>query len=521
MARPRKTPLQESSSRPLTKVERIKEQLKKKSPEELRDLYEKVQEYNRRRNENLCKKFIPNVKSEEFIKNIGNDEIFINLFCAANGVGKTATLCNIVANIVFGAQSPYFEPYPLYNNWPYVKKGRIISDPTTIAQMIIPELKKWFPSNRDIKRWWTKKEGKNYEAKFLTASGWEIDLMTTEQQAKEFESVTLGFVALDEPCPKDIYTATIARMRTGGILFWTLTPLSYSAWIKDEIYDKRDGKFVEVVTASVWDNCKDIPNTRGVLTRENIDKMISQYPHDERESRIEGKFGHLLGRVHKMFDERIHVIKPFKITPDKFVVAKAHDTHPRVEDHINWIAIDEKGTKYIVNELAIKGTTAEMAAQIKMIEKNEGYRMIDHLIDPSAFNEDKRAVTNPIAHQFWDEGIDYRRGSKDLAGCIQRFDDALYYEEKDNHLVVAPELYILDTCRGTINQLNSYVWDNYHGKSADEKQPKPKPKDKNDHFVENVHRLVMENYQFEPIRDKFQNNKEKNKFRRQGFNRAY
>lgn len=854
------------------KIEKIKARLKNKSPEELRDLYAKIEELKKRRNENLCKKYIPNKKCEQFIKNVGNNEVFINLFTAANGVGKSCLGANMVANICFGPQNKYFENMPIYEDFPYIKKGRIISDPTTIREMIIPELKKWFPSNRDMIRWETKKEGKNYEAKFRTSTGFEIDMMTTEQSAKEFESVTLGwcldentrvlmgdgihkkiknirvgdtvvsygkeetqirmprsqykrkvtavynngekdcfkittskgyavtataehrfytskdgwkelkdistedklcikehdikgapkekwkmallgaligdgclsgknvhftcfsgryleeiksilpsnlyltalarnqfyissktprrnelkeylkdvglwghksgtkfipeevftannesvkiflshlyatdgwfsgksvgygttsrqlaedlqlllrrfdiaasfikkksqkpgkwndqywvvinrsrdvlsfcenvqvdskseqqykvkieaerrcftkgkkcslntiksrrlvaikkiepvgkrhvydisvekshnFLAngilthncwIDEPCPKDIYLATVARLRAGGILFWTLTPLSYSAWIKDDLYDKRDGVFIEYVSASVWDNCKDIEGTRGVLTRDNIDKMISQYPLDERESRIEGKFGHLLGRVHKWFDERIHVVKPFKIDPEKYVVAKAHDTHPRVPDHINWIAIDDKGRKFICNELQVTGTTADMASQIKAIEKNEGYRMVDHLIDPSAFNEDKRAVNLPVSQQFWDEGIDYRRGSKDLDGCIRRTDDALYFEEKEGQLIVEPELFIFNTCRGTINQINSYVWDEHKGRSADQKQPKPKPKDKDDHYVENVHRLVMENYQFEPIKDKFA--KKKKTFARKGFNRAY
>jgi len=501
------------------KIAKYKEKLKHKSPEELRELYDKLEELKKRRNENLCKKYIPNKKSEEFIRNIGNNELFINLFCAANGVGKTCVGSNIVANLCFGPQNQYFKNLPLFEDFPYIKRGRIISDPTTISQMIVPELKKWFPSNRDMLRWETKKEGKNYEAKFFTKTGFEIDLMTTEQSAKEFESVTLGFVWFDEPCPKAIYNATIARLRAGGVIFWTLTPLAYSAWIKDDIYDKRDGNLIEVITANVWDNCKDTPGARGVLTTENINKMISQYPLDERESRIEGKFGHLLGRVHKWFDERIHVVKPFKIDPEKFVVAKAHDTHPRVPDHVNWIAIDEKGRKFIVDEVTLEGTTVDMAAQIKRIEKAGNYRMIDHLIDPAAFNEDKRAISNPISNQFWDEDIDYRRGSKDLDGCIRRTDDALYFEEKDGHLIVEPELFIFNTCRGTINQINSYVWDEYAGKSADQKQLKPKPKDKDDHYVENLHRLVMENYQFTPIKDKF--TKKRQKIKRQGFNNAY
>jgi len=68
---------------------------------------------------------------------------------------------------------------------------------------------------------------------FTTNNGWEIDLMSNEQDVKEFESVDLGFVWIDEPMPKDKFMATIARGRLGMIMIWTFTPLTYSAWIKD------------------------------------------------------------------------------------------------------------------------------------------------------------------------------------------------------------------------------------------------------------------------------------------------
>jgi len=478
----------------------LKELIQKKlkdNPEKAKRLNDLLEEKKRREIENLCEKYTPNLKCEEFIKIVGENKTFVNLFSAANGVGKTAVGANIVANICFGKQNEWFE-HPLYKKFPYVKRGRIISDPTTIKKQIIPELKKWFPSNRYDVRYATEKEGKPYECKWTTDTGFEFDLMTTEQAAKEFESVTLGWVWIDEPCPQDIYLATIARMRTGGIIFWTMTPLAYSAWIKDEIYDKRDGVNIEYVEADVWANCKDIEGTRGILSKENIEKMISQYPEDEKEARINGKFGHLLGRVHKAFNRKTHVIKPFKIELEKYVVVKAHDTHPREPDHILWMAIDEKGTKFFIDELVISGTTAEMAAKIKMKEQVGEWRMLeDDLIDPSAFNTDERTSEISVADKLRDEGIVYRAGSKDLAGCIRRTDDALHYEERAGELVKAPEIYWFETVPVAIRQMEKYVWDEYRGKSADEKQPKGRPKDKDDHQVENAHRLLKEEYEFE------------------------
>ena len=179
--------------------------------------------------------FIPNGKTEEFIKMVGSGEVFVALLSAANGVGKTACGVNIVAHLCFECSCPYFN-YPLFKDFPFEKKGRIVSDPTTITQQIVPELKKWLPKLR----YQTNNEGKNFEAKWTTDTGWEWDLMTYEQDPKEFESVTLGVAWFDEPPPQEIYKATISRMRRGGIVFITQTPLKGSAWLYDSFVVSPD-----------------------------------------------------------------------------------------------------------------------------------------------------------------------------------------------------------------------------------------------------------------------------------------
>lgn len=179
--------------------------------------------------------FTPNGKAEEFIKLVGKGEVFVSLFSAANGVGKTAVGCNIAAHIMYACSCDYFN-FPMFKDFPFEKKGRIVSDPTTITQQIVPELKKWFPALR----YQTQNESKNYPSKWFTDTGFEFDLMTYEQDPKEFESVTLGWAWFDEPPPQEIYKATVSRMRKGGIIFITQTPLKGSAWLYDSFVVSLD-----------------------------------------------------------------------------------------------------------------------------------------------------------------------------------------------------------------------------------------------------------------------------------------
>lgn len=484
-----------------------------------------LREKKRREIGQRAKYYVPNGKAQVFIETVGGNECFIVMFVAANGVGKTAAGVNIITNIVFGPQNRWFRPeafewtdsrgrthtravtpMPLFEHFPYYKRGRIISDPTTLKEKIIPELKKWFPANESVRipdaNFETSKGGKFYESKWKTNTGFEIDLMSTEQEVKEFESVDLGFCWIDEPMPKDKFIATVARGRMGMVIFWTLTPLSYSAWIKDwrdeKMLENKKGEiYCDYVEAEVEENCK-IHGVRGILEHVAIKRMVQAYSEDEYEARAMGKFGHLLGKVHKLFRRKIHVVKPFNITEGNYTVYHALDPHPRNPDHAMWLAVDRKGRKFICAELVSKGITVQLAERIKAVETRFNFRVEDRIIDPSAYNDDQHQQEPSVASKLAEYHLTYRAGSKDLQAGIKRTDEALSYEEINGEMVKAPELYIFDTCPVTIKQLDEYVWDEYKS-NADEKKPKGQPKDKNDHMPENLHRLLLSEPVFVPV----------------------
>src|SRR3990167_5390463 len=473
--------------------------LKEKSPERYQRLLDLVRERRRRRESNRARYYVPNGKAEQFINLVGSNECFINMFIAGNGVGKTAAGANIVTNILYGPQSSYFEK-PLFQKFPYIKKGRIISDPTTIKEKIIPELKKWFPGNEanNIPEafYETSKEGKNYESKIKTNNGWEIDLMSNEQDVKEFESVDLGFVWIDEPMAKDRFMASLARGRRGMIIFWTFTQLTYSAWIKEWL-DTNIGVLVQTVEAEMEDACK-IHGVRGVFEHAHIKRIADSYPEDEKQARVFGKFGHLIGRVHKRFSRKIHVIKPFKLDPRKYTTYMALDPHPRVPDHVMWVSVDKNGTKFISAELLSDGLVRDLRERVLQIEDSHNLRIEDRLIDPAGYVDDQHREEKSVGSQLFDMGFNFIKGSKNLMAGIKRTNDALDYETKEGQMFRPPELFIFDTCPITIKQMEEYVWADYKGSSKDEKQPMGRPKDINDHMPENLHRLLLHEPSFVP-----------------------
>lgn len=444
--------------------------------------------------------YTPNGKCEEFAKMVGENKTFVSFFSAANGVGKTALGCNIIAHILFGNFGNKYFNHTLFNKWPYHKRGRIISDPTTITQTLIPELKKWLPPGR----YRTSKSGKNYEYNWQTDTGFKFDVMTLEQEAKEFESATLSFVWFDEPPSYAIFKATVARMRRGGIIFITATPLMGSAWMYDHLiaYKKKKGSKNQrdFLFADISSNCIE-HGVRGILHHKDIQKIINEYTEDEKQARIHGKFAHLVGLVFKNFNPKIHVIKPFQINDRDYMAVEALDTHPRNPDAALWVVKDRQNTIFVVDELYDSYKTKELARRIH--SKAEKYRVELRLLEPAAFVEDKHrenphdeTLAMELANKY---GLQYQKATKARTRANKRIEDALDYDQVGNDIIRAPELYIFDTCHRLIQELEHLIWDDWRGRAAERKSPMEKPVDKDDHMIENLGRILVQELPFCPM----------------------
>ena len=238
------------------------------------------------------------------------------------------------------------------------------------------------------------------------------------------------------------------------------------------------------------DNCK-VHGVRGFFEHAHIKRIADAYPEDEREARVFGKFGHLIGRVHKGFKRSVHVIKPFAINEQDWTTYVALDPHPRVPDHVLYLSVNKKGTKILTGEILSEGSPKLLYERIKAFEVAMHYRIEQRIIDPSAYVDDQHREEKSVGSQLFDMGQRWVKGSKDLMAGIKRTDSALDYEMAGGKFIRPPELFIFDNLKVTIKQLEEYVWSEYKGRTADEKKPKGQPRDINDHNVENLHRLLL------------------------------
>jgi len=430
--------------------------------------------------------FKPIGKIEAFLDKLLTGDYMVGALLAANGVGKTTALANLVAHLCFPVGNKFFQQ-PLLLDWPYPKRGRIVSDPTTIRETIVPALEEWLPNGR-YKTW---NRSKNYPAYWKMDSGWDFDLMTYDQDPKEFESSTLGWVFFDEPPPEAIYKASIARLRKGGICGIFATPLMGSAWMYDEIVanPRAEEQYRFFMEAEVEDACI-IHGKRGFLEHETIVKMITQYKDADMTSRVFGKFQHLVGLVFKEFSQDVHVMPPFELNREDYSVSVSWDTHPRTNEAIVWIAVDSGGRKYVVDELWTNAPLKELVARFKQIDSK--YRTEQYLIDPSAFIEDKRTGMSFAQELSRDYGLNFEPGSKRRTDAIRKIEDALHYKIAGAEMPVKPELFFFSNCERAIWEMLHWQWQEYTGKTAESRGLNPKPEDKNDHFIEAIGRVLLE-----------------------------
>ena len=448
----------------------------------------------------------PNGQAENFINAYGSNDFFILINFAANGVGKTAMAANILANLMFPTQNPWFRA-SIFHDFPYLKRGRIITDASLVDKNVINELKFWFPKGK----YSTSKGGKHFESKWETKGGWNFDIMTYDQDPKQFEGVTLGWAWFDEPPPEAILKATIARMRRGGIIMITATPISGSAHLYDMFSEGslevevvlREGEDPVKVKRSVYTQTSDLESAckehgiRGHLEHSDIERMIAEYPPDERQARVYGKFQHLVGLVFKRWNREIHVIPPFNVIDRDYVVYEYLDPHPRNEDAVLWVAVDRKGTKYVIDEMYIHPQDVpDLAFKIK--NRASQYRVEGRWADPWIFNKDQHlsSIDRNLAEQLSAEGLTYLPAPKQRRAADKRIETALNYHEINGLLQRPPELYVFENCKRLIWEMEHYRWDEWTGKTADKRNRKEKPVDKDDHMIENLGRALISEHQF-------------------------
>ena len=311
------------------------------------------------------------------------------------------------------------------------------------------------------------------------------------------ESTDWDGIHIDEPCSHDQWkAASRGLIDRGGKAWFTLTPLR-EPWIYDMFFNRDDfDKLAEgmmsdklfAISGNTYDNIYLLP--------EDIADFETSLSEDERQCRIEGIPLELSGMVYKEFryDRHVYSKCPFgwdamDSPPEWYPITVSIDPHPQTPTAVLFEAAGPDGTLYFFDEIFQKDTVENICAEIK--RRVSRYKSVKFIADPSAFNE--HAMTNEcLARDFQRCGIPIRKSSKQLSQGLLRTKQELSITYKGNPVrdhafdMEAPRLVFSAHLRRTIYEFRHYVWD----------EKENKPKDKDDHLMECMYRILLENPRF-------------------------
>ncbi len=428
--------------------------------------------------------FIPNIGQERMLRVWARPHRpFIGVIGAGNGMGKTSLMAPMMVGCAYGPDevSEWMEQIPMWQQEldKRLRRGgplhyRIVCHADAMKENgpVLSAIQEWFPKGR----YKTDKAGKTYVSQITCFDeDGEIccifDVKTHDQEKTAHAGANLDGVFVDEPMPEGLYSETVGRCRKdGAFISMFLTPLEVAGWMIDQIIDDADDREIVVVTGSLWDNCKDIPGTRGHISREVIERQIREWeklsPH-ELEARVYGTFSHLSGALFKNFKPASHVIDDMLI-PDDAPIYCIIDPHDMKAPFITWVARlpheavvirewpTEEYTKLGENTM----TLSQVVSVVREIERPFRSQVVHRIMDPNKGRTPHRGVetTKTVQDEYREAGLDFLLAAEDDLqvghDCIRQM---LFYDVKQPISEKnRPFLRVLRTCENTAKSLARY-----------------------------------------------------------------
>lgn len=416
-----------------------------------------------------------------------------NFFTGGNGVGKTLDMTIHLAGISLGnifLNQDYFN-HKFYDVMKERRKIKplivwIVCEAADVSATgsVYTTIKEFIPTAK------FEKAGSNYYKEIIIPApekGYHpthCTIKTFEQDLVAFSGSNCDNILLNEPLPdKDKYDECVGRTRRGGYMSTFMTPLKAVAYMQKIVKDFNMKDMVCHTKGSIWENCCDVPGTRGVLKKIDIDAQIAVWKRNPitLRARVYGDFVHLAGAVFPIFDNDIHIIQHDKI-PQKIektmMLSMAIDHHPKKPAVAVWMTLDALGVwrvvaeypsdpwdEIIINEKSIR----HFGCDFKLIEsgKTQQFRYMRdspevfvRLGDPNAFRCEQAHNRHTIQQQYMDDcDLDININvDNSIELRHDKIRDLLYYDiTRGISFANSPKLYIYQTCQNTINAFNYYL----------------------------------------------------------------
>ena len=418
------------------------------------------------------------------------------LFCGGNRSGKS-TFGAIELCYHLTRQYPVWYPEAKRYKHP-IKAVVSATEYPVVTRVIEPKIAQYLP------RGYYKMQrtmGK-YLSRIVCQDGSTVDILTSEMKDEAYESADWDFAWMDEPQQKRKRDAILRGLvDRRGLEVITFTPLT-EPWMKDDLVDRADGRMIDLIQADIRDN-KFTISGEPILSEEAIKEFEASISEEYRETRMHGVFFTMRGIIYKEFSEA-HTPSCDHETfnaddcphhyhyPDPVICVL--DPHDRQPHHLVWAYIDRDDDIHVDYELVVRCELDDLAKKIKTVEKERGYKMRKRLIDPNFGRKPARAGANySVMQELARHGAGFYEPCDDIELGHMIVRDYLHCDfSKPITATNKPKLFISrQRAPITVRSMRNYQYQEWQGKTKDDRDPKEMNKDKDTHGADCVRYLCI------------------------------
>jgi phage terminase large subunit len=342
---------------------------------------------------------------------------------------------------------------------------------------------------RDFMAWFPEIPINKMDAIMKLPNGSEI-LFRHVDMLHSLTNLNLGGFWIDqaEEIDEDVFVFLIGRLRRENISklqgFITFNMEGHN-WIWKR-FKQRPTPDYHLIEATSLEN----PH----LPKGYIRTLLAE-PDSVKKRYIYGSWDVAEGQVWPMWNEKIHVIEPFKIPAEgiEYLVIDHGLTNPTA---IGKFAIDCDGNVYLTDEHYESGQLVSYHAAIA--KQMMGNKELDIYIDPSC-NAKSGIGGISVIDEYMLNGICAVPADNSVLAGINRVGEYLKIDENRFHPLTrqkgSPRFFIFANCVNAIREIAEYRWEK--PKYSNEENGKERPTKRNDHMCDVIRYALMQaDYKF-------------------------
>lgn len=311
-----------------------------------------------------------------------------------NQSGKSTTGC-IEAYIWITGEVPFAlqNKYPrskLPNKYPFHIRITGEDYENAIVGTLIPTYRYWAPREYLIDGSWDKSFSSGTDTLTLVKDGrvrGTIEFYSNKQEKGSFMGPPRDAMIYDEEPRSDIREENMLRLTTAEKFreLYCMTPTRGLTWVKQDIFDNAET--AEGYRIAFWEIATATNPKANMKVLNTILSNINDY--NSLQMRLLGRSLSLSGRIYSVFSPKVHIIEPFEITKEDYIVYRGGDLHLSKPSVGVFVAVDREENYYVTTSFKEQLDTEAYKKKMHDVAVERGYRLGWTAVDRSTDSTSK------------------------------------------------------------------------------------------------------------------------------------